>query len=298
MKEESGYRLSASGAYHRDDEDKSDGYDVSKDDMHDHLLQVQRWYPEIWERYQPVQVLGISDRKVVVKAQDGRNKQFVVIKIFDISAAVNEDEINRFEREFSVLKCLQIEGVPKSIDYVKMRRYHYCVEEYINARSLQDRIDDHSFIAEQDVLKIFRSCLKCLAAFQAQTPPIILRDIKPSHILEMDGKVWFINVGLDAWASPKTSTCTNANQCDYSAPEQLRGELYASSNLYSVSMMMIHLLTKVAPDQIPDDGFRVLYKQYLVSLYAPCLSEVFDRVLVLKPKRRLKSAEEALKIFV
>lgn len=294
IKEESRYQLSVSGLYDRTDEDKIDSCDISKADEHDNLLKVQRWYPEIWERYRPVQVLGIRAQKTVVKATDNKNEQSVVIKIFDISAVENWGAIERFEGEILSLKSIEIEGVPKIIDYVKMRRYHYLAEEYIDgAKSLQDYIDMETPLSEDKFIQIFKSCLKRLTAFHAQTPPMILRDMKPSNLLERNGEVWFINIGMDRLAS----THTHADGCDYSAPEQDRGEIVSASNLYTLGMIMMHIATWNAPSELPNDGYRVLCERILPPELSPRLLDIFERILVLEPEQRLISAEEAFHIL-
>lgn len=98
---------------------------------------------------------------------------------------------------------------------------------------------------------------------------------------------------MDRLGSSKTAIQTDI--CDYSAPEQARGEVSPASNLYSLGMIMMHLLTNIAPCDMPNDGFQIQFSRYLVVIRSHSLAKVFNRILVLDPEQRLKFAEDALR---
>ena len=150
MDVKSGYRLSASGVYDLGKKAVSMGNEAPGDneasehfveqsqidralrhaeilarcrpakDVANHVVQslsdIERRYPEIWERYRPLEQIGRGGQGLVIRAYDMESGKAVAIKIFDLSEAENWKSIELFEREVDVLKHLDIEGVPKYID--------------------------------------------------------------------------------------------------------------------------------------------------------------------------------------
>ena len=313
MKEKTRYQLSASGAYDLGKEAAGMGNEAPRDyealriyealrDYEARIVQslsdIERRYPEIWERYRPLMKLGGRvGQGLVVKAHDMESGESVAIKIFDLSGAGNWKSMELFEREVDVLRHLDIEGVPKYYDYVETKTYYYLVEEYINAMSLQEQMEEVVYITETETMTILRRCLEILSELHRMHPPIIHRNIKPSNILTRpcgDGShdVCLIDFGSVTSASPKTQMSTVAGTIGYAAPEQLMGKSYPSSDLYALGMSMIHALTGKMPNVT--SSLEVEYEDDLPYSTPERLKEWFRRVLVANPEERFQTADEAL----
>ncbi len=91
-------------------------------------------------------------------------------------------------------------------------------------------------------------------------------------------------------------TGTVIGSAAYTAPEQLRGKAETSSDLYSLGVTCIHLLTNIHPFDLFNslEGIWV-WQDYLIDPVSKELSQILNKMLEDAIKRRYQSAEEILK---
>jgi serine/threonine protein kinase len=82
---------------------------------------------------------------------------------------------------------------------------------------------------------------------------------------------------------------------EYVAPEQIRGKALFASDIYSLGVTCIHLLTGKSPFDLHDVHNDVwIWRQYLKSSISDDLASVLDKMIETIPVRRYQSVDEVL----
>ena len=256
------------------------------------LLRKYRFIRQIGEGANGITYLAVervSGEKVAVK----QLKKVDDFKSFDL-----------FRREVETMKSVDIDGVPKYIDYIERSGSlddYYLVQEYIDGQSLLEYIENLNkngkTVSEHIVWDFALRMLSILTSLETEyQPPIIHRDIKPSNILvTQDNAFYLIDFGAVANPERKSLNSTIAGTQGYMAPEQLMGDCTVQSDYYGLGATMLHLLTGVAPYKIDNEGMKLLFEQ-VIDERAPKTSrrmrEVLARLLAVKPEDRPKNCQE------
>jgi len=135
----------------------------------------------------------------------------------------------------------------------------YMAFEFIEGRSLEDRLEREGNFPERTAWLITREVAKGLAF--AASNGVLHRDIKPENILcSHDGHVKIIDMGFSKSLADDTSLTqagTTVGTPFYISPEQARGtrDLDARTDLYSLGCTAYHMLTGSVPflgEQVTD----------------------------------------------
>lgn len=90
-------------------------------------------------------------------------------------------------------------------------------------------------------------------------------------------------------------TGTTIGSPEYVAPEQARGKAVFASDLYSLGVTCVHLLTKVSPYDLFDPSTDAwIWRKYLTAPISEQLGYLLDRLLESAIARRYQSAAEVL----
>ncbi|MEB3160607.1 MAG: serine/threonine-protein kinase [Synechocystis sp.] len=235
------------------------------------------------ERYQLVKQLSTKPGRRIFMAQDLQSGNLVIVKIllFDPDFKWKEHEL--FEREAQTLKNLKHPAIPKYLDYfdVSTDNYHgfALVQTYIDAPSLELLIQDGRKFSENELVELANKILSILDYLHQQNPIIIHRDIKPSNILLTNrsgnsvGEIYLVDFGcVQTTASKEYGTITVVGTYGYISPEQFGGQAVPASDLYSLGMTIIYLVTGIHPAELPQ-----VNGQYKVE--TPQLSKRFQKWL-------------------
>ncbi|MGA7935399.1 MAG: protein kinase [Kovacikia sp.] len=99
-----------------------------------------------------------------------------------------------------------------------------------------------------------------------------------------------------ATASALMKTGTTIGSPEYVAPEQARGKAVFASDLYSLGITCIHLLTGRSPFDLFDPNHDVwIWRRYLIGPLGEPLGRILDRLLEPGLNRRYASAAEVLR---
>jgi eukaryotic-like serine/threonine-protein kinase len=277
--------------------------------------------PDLWQgRYELLQVLGKKPGRQTLLARDSTTGERVVIKRLSFSQDVSWDDIKLLQREAETLKFLCHPALPNYIDSFEFdtpnSKGFAFVQRYIDAPSLEERIQAGDCFSQAEVNGVVRQLLKILIELHDRQPPVIHRDIKPSNILwrqsapdpdEADqswrllntGTLYLVDFGsVQTLASREGKTMTVVGTYGYMPPEQFGGVAYPASDLYSLGATAIALLTGCHPADIPNQGLSLQFEPLLQQRGLPPLSPDFARWLhgLTHPSldQRFASARDAL----
>lgn len=226
-------------------------------------------------KFKVVQVLGEGGMGTVYKVEQlGTPGYYYAVKELLINPNTTEEErktaIERFTKEIDLLRKLKHPRIAGLVLPFQERGNYYFVMEFVPGRSLEKILEDaNSPLPEDKVLAWGMQVCEALSYIHSQTPPIILRDLKPGNIMiTPDGDVMLIDFGIARRFDPNKRTNTeNLGTISYASPEHLGsivapgqkrspknpGQLVqtdARSDIYSLGATLYHVLTNYEPDPI------------------------------------------------
>jgi serine/threonine protein kinase len=133
---------------------------------------------------------------------------------------------------------------------------------------------------------------------------VIHRDIKPANIIRRrsDSKLVLIDFGVAKLATVTAlmHTGTTVGTAEYMAPEQTRGKALPASDLYSLGVTCIGLLTNISPLELFDiTNNRWVWRDYLLkeTVISVKLGRILDKLIANSVPERYKSAAEVLQVI-
>lgn len=196
--------------------------------------------------------VGGGGMATVYRGTDAFLRRQVALKILRAQFAGDTEFVNRFRREARAAASLSHPNIVAVFDVGQQGDdCHFIVQEFIEGRTLKDRIRDEGPLPVDAALVIIEQVLRALG--QAHAMGVIHRDVKPQNVLlTADGRVKVTDFGIAQADSVTTAhTGTIVGTAHYAAPEQVRGRATDERcDLYSAGVMLFEMLT----GQLPYDG--------------------------------------------
>ncbi|MDJ1184347.1 serine/threonine protein kinase [Roseofilum casamattae] len=224
----------------------------------------------------------------------------VTLKLLAFNPQMEWDELKLFEREAQVLQALNHPRIPQYHNYFSLDRemgngvaWFGLVQDYIPGASLQERLERGEHFTEEQVKAIADSVLQILIYLHGLSPPVLHRDIKPSNIILGDDEdVYLVDFGaVQSQGSVTGVTFTVVGTSGYAPLEQFWGRAVAASDLYALGATLIHLITGIAPVDLPHRDNRIQFSDR-VDLN-PHLVQWLEQMSEPAIEKRFGSAREA-----
>lgn len=201
-------------------------------------------------------------------------------------------------------------GIPRVLEYFQQGDQFYLVQELIEGRNLATLLAEMGAFQESHIWQLLESVLPILQLIHEQD--IIHCDIKPNNIIIRDSSSLTINsfvksglgkrhLVLVDFGSAKLVTAnlltTEPFFCnpEYAAPEQVKGNPVFASDLYSLGLTCIHLLTQIPPFDLFDIANHCwVWRQYLTTNVSERLGKILDQLLQHDISLRFQSADEVM----
>lgn len=219
-------------------------------------------------RYQIIKTLGSGGFGNTFLAEDTQmpSQRRCVIK--QLKPIENNPQIyqlvqERFGREAAILEELGgvSEQIPTLYAYFCLSEKFYLVQEWVEGDTLTAKVQQQGLFNESGVKEILLSILPVLEFVHSKR--IVHRDIKPDNIIlrHSDGKPVLIDFGavretmgtvINSQGSLTRSIVIGTP--GYMPSEQAAGRAVYSSDLYSLGLTIIYLLTGKSPQQLETDS--------------------------------------------
>ena len=229
-------------------------------------------------------------------------KQFFPIENQVISSLGNQNSQKAselFEQEAKRLDQLgKSSQIPDLFAYTTENNQQYLVQEFIDGYNLAQVIQTEGTFNETQTRNLLNSLLSLLHFIHNHN--VIHRDIKPENIIRrQNGELVLVDFGAAKFATGTAflKTGTSIGSPEYIAPEQARGKTVFASDIYSLGVTCIYLLTQVSPFDLFDPGENTwIWRQYLVNNeITDELGKILDKMIENATNRRYQSAAEVLK---
>ncbi len=258
-------------------------------------------------RYQIVRMLGEGGFGQTYLAEDTQmpSKRLCVIKQLkpvNAEPAVYQVIQDRFQREAAILEKLgeRHSQIPELYAYFSDAGQFYLVQEWIEGETLEQLVTNQTTFDEGVVRKILLDLLPVLEFIHAQG--MIHRDIKPENIIlrKFDRASVLIDYGavretmgtvFNSRGNPTSSIVIGTP--GYMPAEQAAGRPIPSSDLYSLGLTAIYLLTGKPPQMLESDPQtgEIIWQQYAPQL-SPEFAAVLTQMVRSHPRDRYSSATQ------
>lgn len=186
--------------------------------------------------------------------------------------------------------------IPELMAYFTQDSRQYLVQEFIDGQNLADFLRDNGAFNEAQLRQFLTDLLTVLQFVHSHQ--VIHRDIKPENIIRRgNGQLVLVDFGASKLTSSAAAqkTGTSIGSPEYVAPEQARGRAMFCSDIYSLGVTCIHLLTERSPFDLYDVNEDVwIWRQYLSYPVSETLGKVLDKMLETIPNRRYQTVEAVL----
>ncbi len=276
-------------------------------------------------RYRSLSLLGTGrySRTFLAVDQGDKNKPRCAIKQYlPMSSLISDPEQSRHSIDkliqsfFHAAQALQVVGVnpqiPKVIDYFEEDKRLYIVQEFIEGKNLLEELKQEEYFSIKKIEQLLRQLLPVLNFIHENhvihgniTPENILRRPSPGEKNEETESKKTELVFIDFGISPELvnmglgSTGLVKLTNEYAPLEQVRcGTIYPASDLYSLGVTCMRLLTGVEIDELYDflkGGWRWSEAIYQIKTEQnETLADVLEKLLKEGLNDRYQTAPQAL----
>jgi serine/threonine protein kinase, bacterial len=260
-------------------------------------------------RYQIIQVLGAGGFGETSLAEDTHlpSRRGCVIK--ELKPITNDPQTRqiiqqRFEREATILENLgeNSDQIPKLYAYFPENGKFYLVQEWIQGQTLSSIVQSQGKLKETTVREILLSLLSVLDYVHSKG--IIHRDIKPDNIIlrSADQKPVLIDFGavketirtmINPSGNPVQSIVIGTP--GYMPSEQAIGRPVYATDIYSLGLTAIYLLTGKHPQELPTNPQtgQIIWQQHAANI-SPELLMVLTQAIEPRTSDRYTTASKML----
>ena len=261
-------------------------------------------------RYVALSVIGQGGFGKTLLAEDGDkpSKPRCVIKVF---APQGQGDLAKaselFHQEADRLDDLgHHDQIPELLAYAEQGNTQYIVQQFIPGLNLKDEVSRQGLWSVEQLRDLFLDLLPVLQFCHDRS--VIHRDIKPQNIIRRatDNKLVLVDFGAAKYATSETQlvayTQTGVGSAEFAAPEQVKRRTTYASDLYSLGVTGLHLLTGASPwDLESEENFGQWQWRSFVqaqgTVLDPKLADFIDRLIAKSLSDRFRSAAEALAVL-
>ncbi|MHC5769182.1 MAG: protein kinase domain-containing protein [Nostoc sp.] len=206
--------------------------------------------------------------------------------------------------------------IPALLNYFQHNGHFYLVQEFIAGTNLAQVVEEEGAFNEnqiwqllEDVLPVFQFISDACGGLRLRN--IIHRDIKPQNIIRRSPITKKGNFVIVDFTTAKIVTEidrltfeTSIGSPEYAAPEQAKGKAVFASDLYSLGVTCIYLLTQIPPFDLYDIANDCwVWQQYLTTKVSDVcrqdskslrLGQILDKLLQKTINHRFQSADQVM----
>ncbi|MEH2372505.1 serine/threonine-protein kinase [Nostoc sp.] len=199
--------------------------------------------------------------------------------------------------------------IPALLASFQQNGHFYLVQEFIAGTNLAQVVEEEGAFNEAQIWQLLEDVLPVFQLISDRN--IIHRDIKPQNIIRRSPITKKGDLVIVDFTTAKIVTEidrltseTSIGSPEYAAPEQARGKAVFASDLYSLGVTCIYLLTQIPPFDLFDIANDCwVWQQYLTTKVSDVwrqdprhlrLAQILDKLLQNTVNRRYQSADEVM----
>ncbi len=246
-------------------------------------------------RYRVIRILGQShcNRTFLGIDEDQPSKPRCVIKqCLDYRLSTSEASVEFRLYAATLDQISQHPAIPNLLAVFEENGYGYLVQDYIPGRNLAEELEQEGVFSELQIWALLSAILPILDFIHKKDR--VHGDIKPENIIRC-----LVSTPDLPYSSPKKQLVLvdfagiNPLQAaaEYAAPEQLQGEISTKSDLYSLGVTCLHLLTQMSAFDLWDIKTNSwVWHHYLKTPISHRLTRILNQLIERNPAKRYPSA--------
>lgn len=253
---------------------------------------------------------GGFSRTYLANDQRASNKTCVLKEFapINISADTVQKAQELFQREAEILSNLAHSQIPQFNEWFEEQGRFFIVQEFIEGKTyaelLKERQEENRTFSEIEILEWLQDLLSVLNYIHERG--VLHRDIAPDNIMlsSTQDQPMLIDFGVARQVATElqesrqskynTGVSTVVHKSGgYSAPELQHSQCFPSSDLYSLAVTTIVLLTGKSPGEL-FDAYDNLWKWQAYVQITRELEVILKKMLEAKPKDRYQSVDEVI----
>ena len=245
-------------------------------------------------RYRLQSLLGQGGFGRTFLTIDTAGNRCVVKQIYSRSDTSFETTEDGFEAEADRLRRLgEHPQIPRLIEAVDIELGQFLVQQFISGNSLEARIEKDGPWTQGQVRSLLFDLIPVLQ--YVHSFDIIHRDIKPANII-VDGKPnslpTLVDFGAAKWVRQAPAK-TVIGSAGYAAPEQSMGQATFASDIYSLGLTCLYLLTSIHPFSLYSAAEdRWVWRDYLPQPIETRFAQVLDQMVERSLQHRYESMDQ------
>lgn len=258
----------------------------------------------IQDRYRLLQLIGKGGFCKTYLAVD--ENQFPPVPCIIQQLSCQNQTPQRFVQKAQQLKLLgQHPQIPALLAHFQDEQHFYLVQEFIAGSNLAIILEDEGAFSENQIWQVLADILPVLKFIHDRN--IIHRDIKPENIIRTaTGELVLVDFAAVQLVSRIDQFITKdcIGSPEYTAPEQAKGKAVFASDIYSLGVTCIYLLTQIPPFDLYDVANDCwVWQEYLSTKLSDVwrqdasrlrLTQILNKLLQKSISHRFQSADEVM----
>ncbi|MCQ2819455.1 MAG: protein kinase [archaeon] len=250
---------------------------------------------DILEKFVFKQTIGKGTFGKVKLAFDKSTGEKYAIKILEKSKIVTTDDLERVNREVTILRKVSHMNVIKIFHIGENDDNIYIVMEFCDEGELFNYIVEKQRLSEQEAAYFYFQLINGLEYIHTQK--VVHRDLKPENLLLSKGKILkIIDFGLSNFYKGKLLKTPCGSPC-YASPEMVSGHKYNGFyiDVWSTGIILFAMTCGYLPFEDPCN--EILFKKILEcklnypSFVGTLAKDLMKKILVTDPEKRIKLEE-------
>ena len=258
-------------------------------------------------RYRIIKIIGHGGTADVFLANDIVNRTDYAIKLLKDNLIEDQDVLENFKKEVTILSCLTSSHIVKVYGYYMYENRPYIVNEYVKGSTLKDLLDLRGFLSINESIDYMIQLTQAL--MPAHAKGVIHRDIKPLNMFILnDGTLKLADFGIAQIGKNniEENPTEIVGSVHYLAPEIVKGKpACEASDIYSCGIVLYEMLTGQVPfvrDNAVDTAIAHVKEKFpsIRKIMPSCPKEIEDiinKCTKKEPNERYSNVEEFYKVL-
>jgi WD40 repeat protein len=248
----------------------------------------------IQDRYRVLQLIGKGGFCKTYLAVD--ENQFPPVPCVVQQLSYQNQTPESFVKKAQQLKLLgQHPQIPALLAHFPDDQHFYLVQEFIAGSNLATLLEEGAF-SENQIWQLLADILPVLKFTHDRN--IIHRDIKPENIIRTaTGELVLVDFATAQLVSVIDQFISKdcIGSPEYIAPEQAKGKAVFASDLYSLGVTCIYLVTQIPPFDLYDIANDCwVWQEYLSTKLNQHLTQILNKLLQKSISQRFQTADEIM----
>lgn len=256
---------------------------------------------QLGDRYRGVKILGQGGFGRTFRGEDLQKPSHppcVIKQFFPQSSEHMAKAEELFVKEAQQLEQLgHHDQIPHLYAHLSEQGHQYIIQEFIPGQNLREEVAIDGVLGESQILELLADLLPVLQFIHGAQ--VVHRDLKPANIIRRasDRRLVLVDFGAAKQLTPTNlaATGTIIGSAEFVAPEQSKGKAIFASDIYSLGVTCLYLLTGVSPFDlynIHEDDWQ--WEPYRSSPVTPGLKKIIHKMAANSLRDRYLTVEAIL----